>query len=99
MIGENRNQNLQGPVWALLNYISSGRTITVQTNQSFLTQPHGLKFCPQLHASNFHSSFRELYIRLRGQALALHVEWGVIDDFLLAIFGWVSTVSSIGLHS
>lgn len=98
-IEENRNQNLQGPVWDLLKSISSGRTTGVQTNQSFLTQHHGVKFCPQLHAPNFHSSCRELYTCSRGQALALQVEWGVIDDFLFAMFGSVSTASSRGLHS
>lgn len=35
--GENRNPNLQGPVWALLKSISSGRTTGVQTHQSFLS--------------------------------------------------------------
>lgn len=85
--GGNRNPNLQGPVWALLKSISSGRTTGVQTHQSFLTQPPGIKFCPQLHAPNFHSSCRELYTHSRGQALALRDEWGVIDDFLPAMFG------------
>lgn len=86
-MGENRNQNLQGLVWTLLKSISAGRTTGVQTHQSFLTQPPGVKFCPGLYAPNFHSSCRELYTHSRGQALALQVEWGVIDDFLLAMFG------------
>lgn len=57
-IGENRNQNLQEPLWALLKSISSGRTTRVQTHQSFHSQPHGVRFCPQLHTPNFHSSRR-----------------------------------------
>lgn len=98
-IGENGNQNLQGTVWVLLKSINSKRTTGVQNNQSFLTQPHGVKFYPQLHTPNFHSSLRELYTHSRGQALALYIEWGVIDDFLLAMLGSVSTASSRGLHS
>lgn len=42
--GENKNQNPEGPVWALLKSISSGRTTGVQTDQSSPTQPHGVKF-------------------------------------------------------